>query len=634
MTIVIRFFWAILVFHFFSSPVVTGAVERPENAALLRDGDACLSLGPFIEFLEDKSGTLTIHDVTSPPHAARFARSGRETLNLGLGDSVYWLRFRLGDRSASRRDWLLEQPYPLMRSFDLYLPKGEGGYDVRKFVADDAGSHPMLPHRNPLFSLPLTAEVTTFHVRASVGSIMTFPLIAQTRDYFLFHDSMALLGYGIYFGFMLTMVLYNVYIFFLFRDRLYLYFVSFIIFFALLQLSLHGFLRQWLFADAPLLDNQVMRVLIVAASLTSLLFSRRFLDSKRHAPAFDRALLVLIAVDAGLLILDMFLPLLTSLIILNLHTLLAPLLAGATGIACYLAGFKPARYYLVARGCFYVSLGIFAVNNIVIYNHNLISWYGMMLGSFLEVLFISRALAERVGVMVREKEKVEAEAVRASSRGLIGEMAAGVAHEVNNPLAGIMLCFQGIISARDTDPERAELITAVENGLVKIRDTMANLLNLTRMTALDIQPSSIIAVINDVLGLCRYQLDKAAITIETDYHDTLPPVPCDERKMGQVLANLILNASHAMPDGGRLTIGATVEGETCLLTVADTGSGIPPEILPRVFEPFFTTKESGKGTGLGLAFCKSIVDAHDGSIVMESTPGNGTVCRIRLPLTR
>ncbi len=102
--------------------------------------------------------------------------------------------------------------------------------------------------------------------------------------------------------------------------------------------------------------------------------------------------------------------------------------------------------------------------------------------------------------------------------------------------------------------------------------------------------------------------------------------------MGQVLTNLILNASQAMPEGGQIFIAASQDKGFCLLTVTDTGTGIPPEVLPRILEPFFTTKEAGKGAGLGLSLCKSIVSAHGGFIVIESAVDKGTTCSIRLPL--
>lgn len=605
-----------------------GKAGEPGGEIVLTDGVDLRAIGQQIEFLEDRSGLLTITEVASPAMTGRFSRSDQDTPNFGLGDTVYWLRFRVADRSAVPREWLLEQRYPLMRSFDLYLPQPDSTWRVQGFGRDDD----ILPHRNPLFTLPLQHAPTTFYVRAAVGSIVTFPLVVQTRDHFLTEEGAVLLAYGLYFGFMLTMALYNTYLYYLLRDRVYLYFVAYLISFSILQMSLHGFLRQYLFPGVPHLDNQVLRMFIIIPAVASLCFSRRFLNSRQYAPLLDRCMIGLIALEAALLPIDPFLPLLPALILLNLLTLIAPILATATGFVCYHQGFRPARYYLAARICLYVSLCIFTVNNIVFHHHTFWSWYGMMLGSFLEVLFLSGALAERISGILRDKEQVESEAVRASGLALVGEMAAGVAHEVNNPLAGVILCFREILALPAGDPERDDLIRAVESGLGKIRNTIAHFLTFSRMTVSEIRPATLAPLIDDALTLCRYQLEQGQIEATFTVDPALPAVSLDQTRMEQVLVNLILNASHAMPDGGSLVICAARDGDWCALSITDTGTGIPPEVLPRVFEPFFTTKPSGRGTGLGLSLCKTIVDAHGGTIVLESGPGGGTVCRIRLPL--
>jgi len=610
----------------------TTAPSLAADTLILRDGIDHCPLGKYVEFLEDSSGKLTIDDIVLPAVAGRFVRNDKETPNFGLGDTVYWLRFRIGDQSSIAREWLLEQKFPLMRTFDLYIPAGNGSFAVSSFGGASSAVHAVLPHRNPLFNLPLSKNGDTFYIRASIGSMIAFPLEIYSREAFMKQDAAVLLGFGLYFGIMLAMALYNLYLYVFIRDRVYLYYVSYVISFVLVQMSLHGFLRHYLFPDNPILDNQVMRFVIVAAALSSLVFSRRFLKSNSYAVNLDRWLYALIIFDILLIPLDFFLPILPSLIVMDLNVLVTPLLATATGLVCYFRGYKPARYYLVARACLYTSVCVFVLDNTLARNYNFLSWYGMLPGSLLDVILLSLGLADRVSIMRREKEKAEADAIRAGSRALIGEMAAGVAHEVNNPLAGVMLCFQGIIKSKEGDPEREELINAVEGGLVKIQNTVAHLLNFSRMSETEMKPGDIGAIVGTVLTLCKYQLEKANIEVVTNLATDMPRQLLDENKMGQVLANLIFNASHAMQGGGILTITTAREGGWCQLTVSDTGEGIAPDILPRIFEPFYTTKESGKGTGLGLSISKSIVDAHGGLIVMESLPGEGATCRVSLPL--
>ncbi|NJD36976.1 MAG: hypothetical protein FIA89_01440 [Geobacter sp.] len=608
------------------------ALPAIAETVFLDIGEESRSIGAAIEFLEDPSGKLTITDVISGDHEERFIRSNRAVPNFGLGDTVYWLRFTVADRNPALGNWLLEQPFPLMNSFDLFIHAPNGTYRMQRYFYSPETPWAPLPHRNPFFSLPVANEPTTFYIRASVGSILTFPLVIKAQDTFFSQNALALLCYGLYFGVMLTMALYNLYLFALFKDRVYLYFVAYIFLFAFLQMSLHGFLRQYLFPSWPDLDNQILRLLILGPSIVSLLFSRRFLNTKQHAPLMDRLLLGLIVIDTVLLFVVPFLDVKPVLTLLNAHTLIAALLATAAGVSCYSSGFRPARYYLAARICFYVSLSIFAVNNMVFHTHTFISWYGMMLGSLLEVVLLSRALADRIGTIMREKEQVEAEMIRAGARVLVGEMAAGVAHEVNNPLTGVMLCFNSIIALPADDPQRDELITVVKGGLRKIRETVAQLLNLSRMSATELGPVQLRTLLDNMLSLCRYQLEKGKVEVIMQIDESIPPMLMDEMKMGHALINLLLNAQHAMPGGGTLTIKAVRSNQWCELSITDTGVGIPPDILPKIFEPFFSTRANGTGTGLGLSICKSVVEAHGGTITAMTEPGKGSCFQMLIPL--
>jgi len=152
------------------------------------------------------------------------------------------------------------------------------------------------------------------------------------------------------------------------------------------------------------------------------------------------------------------------------------------------------------------------------------------------------------------------------------------------------------------------------------------------MTVKDTHPGDLNGLIRRILLLLNYRLAEKRITVDTELAE-LPPVLMDENMMGQVLMNILINALQAMGDHGMLTIRTERRGEHALLTIEDTGAGIPPEVLPCIFEPFFTTKSVGDGTGLGLSISKSIVEQHGGAIDVESQAGRGTSFMIMIPLT-
>jgi signal transduction histidine kinase len=141
-------------------------------------------------------------------------------------------------------------------------------------------------------------------------------------------------------------------------------------------------------------------------------------------------------------------------------------------------------------------------------------------------------------------------------------------------------------------------------------------------------------LIKESESIWRPRCAAADIRLEHDLDETIPEIIADDGQLRQVVTNLAVNAIQAMPGGGTLRIGTARDGEWLQLTVADTGGGIDPELLPRIFDPFFTTKDVDEGTGLGLSVVNGIVTGHDGTISLNSTPGDGTLATVRLPLRR
>ncbi len=247
-------------------------------------------------------------------------------------------------------------------------------------------------------------------------------------------------------------------------------------------------------------------------------------------------------------------------------------------------------------------------------------------------------LAAAFNRMMDELERSrELEAVRRSQlahtekMAAVGALAAGVAHEVNNPLAGILACLENIENAPADEGMRRRYLELIRDGIQRIERTVQNLLDFSRPREMTLEPTSINHNIRHVVELVSYQLNRAGVELGLELDPGEPEVLADHFQMEQLLLNLVLNAIQAMPDGGRLTLRTRVEGETIVVEVEDTGTGIAPEIRGRIFDPFFTTRDVGEGTGLGLAVSDAIVRAHGGAIELESEEGRGTVFRVRLP---
>jgi len=256
-----------------------------------------------------------------------------------------------------------------------------------------------------------------------------------------------------------------------------------------------------------------------------------------------------------------------------------------------------------------------------------------------EVLAWARTLEERVQRKSQELERAYSSLVASEKMASLGKLAATVAHEINNPLFG-MLTYARLtlksLTNTDIDPakkeEMLENLRVIERESRRCGDIIKNLLTYARQAPPKPQPADLNAIVERALGLVRHKLDLQSIELEQTLAPDLAKVWCDPGQIQQVIVVLLMNAAEAMAHGGQLivTTSATEDGGVRLV-VADNGGGIPEDVLPRIFEPFFTTKEEQQRTGLGLAVAHSIVEQHAGTITVRSDPGQGAEFTVTLP---
>jgi two-component system, NtrC family, sensor kinase len=219
----------------------------------------------------------------------------------------------------------------------------------------------------------------------------------------------------------------------------------------------------------------------------------------------------------------------------------------------------------------------------------------------------------------------------------IGVLAAGVAHEVNTPLTGISSFTQMLLDGADPEDPRTQVLEKIERQTFRAAKIVNSLLNLSRHASSGSGERGTVdinAIIGDVLSLLEHQLEIGSIKVRRDLTSEPALVIGAEHKLQQVFLNLFLNARDAMPKGGWLSVSTRHEDGQVIAEVADTGSGIPPEHLARIYDPFFTTKTMGQGTGLGLSITYGIVREHEGSLMCESTVGQGTRFTVGVPMAR
>ena len=250
----------------------------------------------------------------------------------------------------------------------------------------------------------------------------------------------------------------------------------------------------------------------------------------------------------------------------------------------------------------------------------------------LSTVFVMRDVTQRKEERA-QREQLEARARLASHLASIGEMASGIAHEINNPLTAV-IGYSELLDTQALPEEAREIVGLILQGANRVAAIVRRLLTFSRQQTAERAPVDLNELIRSTLALRAYALETGNVRVTTRLDSNLPPTVADGQQLQQVFLNLIVNAEHAMrgAGGGELTLTSSREGDCVVVRIRDDGPGIPPEIQTRIFDPFFTTRAVGEGTGLGLSICHGIVSEHGGSLSVRSQPGEGAEFLVRLPI--
>jgi len=262
--------------------------------------------------------------------------------------------------------------------------------------------------------------------------------------------------------------------------------------------------------------------------------------------------------------------------------------------------------------------------------------------AMLEISRFTQELESKVEQRTDQLRVAQRKLVESDRLASLGQLAASVAHEINNPLSGVLnlsKLMERILREDGIPPGRVEefrrYLSQVSAETARAGRIVSDLLAFSRRARPVRGPADLNAIVRSTTALVGHKIELMGVEVRLDLPDDLPPVRCDASQMQQVVINLLMNGAEAISGGGTVTVTTRSLPETqeALLEVRDTGTGIPPEHLRRIFDPFFTTKDEGKGgVGLGLSVVYGIIQAHGGEIDVESRPGHGTLFRVTLPL--
>jgi two-component system, NtrC family, sensor histidine kinase HydH len=248
-----------------------------------------------------------------------------------------------------------------------------------------------------------------------------------------------------------------------------------------------------------------------------------------------------------------------------------------------------------------------------------------------ELKVFSKQMEEKIQQTSEDLRRTEAQLIRSEKLAALGQLAAGIAHEIRNPLTSINILIHSLTESLSPETAHREDLKVIEEEIQRINQIVEEFLRFARPAPPLFKETEIVPVLDEILQLLKPQFERHRISVHKDLK-TLPPITLDREQMKQVVLNLLMNAIQAMPVGGRLDLSARVleDNRWMKLSIRDSGIGIPPQDLKKLFDPFFSTKEGG--LGLGLSIAHRIIDQHHGKIELESNPGEGTAFHLWLPL--
>jgi len=663
-----------------------------------------------VSYYRDSKGIVNSNLVANLP----FTPITSNIINFGADQSFYWIKL-VATNQQYGKDLTLWIDQSRLSVAELYFINSSKKKDT-------------IPTYNPfsyikskftqgkIFKLPSNiAKGDVLFLRLRAKEIFLIPLSVSSEANLLESFSIKGIVFGFYTGIMAVMFIYNLFLFIIIRDKSYLYYIFYILFTWLTQVSIQGYSAKYFWSSDSYLDLYSVITFSILALLSASLFTISFLNTKVFSKVSHRLLHALCyASIINIAILIMF-GTNVAFIVMQILTLLGSIFALSAAYYVYFKKhFKPAGYYLVAWSVLLLGVVLFIMKDYGLIPYNNFTIYLLQIASAIEVMLLSFALADKINFFKKENEVAQAQALNASienqklireqniileqkvkerteelesanatlnvtltnlkdtqsqlvdaeKMAALGQLTAGIAHEINNPinfvtsnikpleldindLKEIITRYEEIDFDKDVkqqveeieafkkqidlgfvNNEISSLLSGISEGAKRTAEIIRSLRNFSRVDETDMKPIDLNEGLQSTLVLVRNNLPDN-LTVVKEFGN-LPKVDCLPGKINQVFMNLVSNAIQAIKskqvqaDEEFLTIKTWYADQQVKISIADTGIGMTEETKHRIFEPFFTTKDIGEGTGLGLSIVFSIIEKHKGTIEVISEFGKGT----------
>lgn len=701
------------------------AVSAQSNQLFLHNALERKLVGNELSYLKDPESRLTINEVINQPEEA-FTQSTGDVLNFGISKSTYWLKLDVIN-DAVEEDHLLELAYPILDEVVFYEVKN--GEVVRTLKDGELKSTKPSAYDHPHYTFPTILEKdeqATYYIKAHTTEPLILPLYVTSPSDFTSLIARQNLISGMFIGIILIMIFYNLFIYYTVRDISYIYYVLYILFVGFTQVSIKGYTGHYLWPESGWLQSQSSTLFSSLGGIFALCFAKKLLNTKVYLkPLFHHFLHLLIALFCLSIAFSILGFYHIGFVIMHATTSVLSVYVLVIAYYIYYRGFHTARFFVLGWTVLLIGAIIFQLKDYNLLPYNQWTTASMQVASAIEMALLSFALADRINVLKKEKEISQLESLRVSKENeriirqqnivleqkvqertvklkasnnelnkaiqelketqsqlvdsekmaSIGQLTAGIAHEINNPInfvtsnvKPLRLDIEDLLSVLEKygkvmpNNEQAEvinqlkeieaykdrldvdfiieevnmLINGIDEGAQRTAEIIRSLRNFSRLDEDDLKYADINEGLSSTITILNNRI-KNNVTVHKSFGD-IPEIECYPGKLNQLFMNIISNALDALhekygdnPDKAILNVVTENMGDKVKISIEDNGDGIPEAVKNKIFDPFFTTKEVGHGTGLGLSIVHKIIKKHNAHLELNTKEGEGTAFSIYLP---
>ncbi len=656
----------------------------------------------------------------------RFKVVEGNSINLAYQKNGCWFKFGIIAKQ-NISDYILSVSNPLLDHVTIYYKKNNYDWNSIEIRSKDLISERKISHQYPAFYLPDLNVNDTLEIYLNIEAELQFLVPIQISKHVDFdHDSSNYnMLIAIYLGIMLFMFLYNLFVYLSVKDKNYLFYVIYVLFIAIAQSGLSGFFIRFVFEYEPDLNTSIIVISSVISGIGALSFASGFLNLKHYSPFLYKGLFVFYLGYISIFFTYFSGYHQLSFKLLDYVGLFVSIYALIFAVYVSLKNYRPAKFFLLAWSVFILALILYILKDFSILPSNLFTNSSLQWGSAIESLLLSFALADKINIFRIEKEIAQKEALESSHENerivkeqniileskvvertmelkqtntelgktlddlksaqsllvesekmaSLGQLTAGIAHEINNPINFVtsnikplkrdvdmllemlgkieLLSVQDLSSTEkqgkiveikseiDFDYLKTEidyLLKGIKEGSSRTAEIVKGLRVFSRLDEDDLKSADINEGIDSTITILNNLLN-TKIEVKKEY-GSIPLIDCYPGKLNQVFLNIILNAIQAIKtkfgdnEGGIVKITTKADEEHLFIIISDNGTGMTETTKQKLYEPFYTTKKVGEGTGLGLSIVYNILKKHNGNILVHSTLEEGTEFIIQIPLVQ